>query len=233
MNMVHGASAGVLGLLVIAGCGGSDGSGGKTHDFDHGTIATPGAGGGTVGEAPYWTNKPYPEGPYGHAIGSVIPPIELLGWKDPAAAGQDTSKLEPVSVADFYNPDGTKPGKVLFLDASAEWCPPCNAQYAAMKAQDFYAEEHAKGIEIFGALLEDAKNPPGPAKPSDIAVWTEKYDVHFSFAADPGVKTGLLFDQDAFPSGTIIDLRTMTIVAKHPGGGSDLETLRNELESQL
>ena len=41
-----------------------------------------------------------------------------------------------------------------------------------------------------------------------------------------------LFDYDAVPNGTIIDLRTMTILRKHPGGGSDLESLKNELEAE-
>lgn len=212
---------GALALFTTA-CGSDDsGSPPKQNDFDKGTVVnagTGGGGGGSVTGAPF-TTFAYPDAPYGTQVDSVIEPVDLLGWKAPADAGYDTAKFEPVNIAEYYNPDGTGPWKLLWINSSAVWCGPCNAEYAFMRDNDTYEKDiKSKGVQVFGTLMEDGANPPAPAKPTNLAAWGTKYEVKFPMGLDPAFKIGLYFEQGTVPGGLLVDTKTMKIVAKLSGG---------------
>ena len=230
---------GVLAIAMTTGCG-SDSGGPSTKtetpvDFDHGTAA--GTGGGSASELPTYEAYDYPAGPYGTQVGSVLAPVQLLGWNHPADASYEVTALEPVSVASFYNPDGTKPTKLIWINSSAVWCGPCNAEYAELRDKDTYVNDiKPKGVEVIGTLMEDGKNPPGPATPNNLSNWGLKYKVAFPMGVDPGFKIGAYFTADAVPGGLLVDTKTMTIVGKLSGGavygtGGVIEKIDNALAS--
>lgn len=213
MRKLHLVAASAVAVLFVAACG-SDPE--TEKDFYKGSQTGAAGGGGT--EYPSFTPVVYPAGPYGTEVGSVVENYELLGWKAPAAANYDVGAFETVSLADLYDPDGSKGIKLLFINSSAVWCSVCNAEFAYMKSAGTYAEYRPKGVEFISTLFEDAANPPKPAKPSDLAGWGSKYDVQFPMQLDPGFKWGRFFTADATPMNLIVDARTMVIKEKILGG---------------
>ena len=71
-----------------------------------GSVSSPSGGETSSGAAPTYQKQDYPAGPYGTTAGSTLENFSFLGWRDPVASGYDVSKLEPVRLGEFYNPDG-------------------------------------------------------------------------------------------------------------------------------
>lgn len=154
----------------------------------------------------------YPSGPYGRTKGATIQNLRFLGWRNAAAAGYDPTRLEVISLSDFYNPDGSKDVRLLALNASAVWCTVCRAEYRHLERDGIHAKYRPKGVEILGVLFEDADF--NPARPSDLVVWggPEAFDTPFPLVIDPAFKTGGYFSSDATPMNMLIDTRTMEIL---------------------
>ena len=57
----------------------------------------------------------YPPGPYGKAVGSVIPNITWEGYRD--GVGEWTK----ISLLDYYDPDGTRNIRAIKVGAAALW----------------------------------------------------------------------------------------------------------------
>lgn len=57
----------------------------------------------------------YPEGPYGKAVGSVIPNLEWEGYRD------GTGEWTKVSLLDYYDPDGSRGINAIKIGGAALW----------------------------------------------------------------------------------------------------------------
>ncbi len=182
-----------------AGAGGADqdaaAADGATADVDPGLEAGNAA-------------KPYPAGPYGYAPGSTIQNYKFLGWKDPSAVNY-TGDLEPIELADYYDPDGTKGIHALFINASARWCVVCQGEQGDIKTQ--VVNYGPKGVAFLETLFEDANQYP--AQPTDLAYWTKKYSIIWPTVLDPNNKLSPFFDTTATPMNMIVDTKTMTVKA--------------------
>ena len=157
---------------------------------------------------------PYPSPPYGTKPGATIENFQFLGWSDPKTVGEDITRLEPLSLARFYNPDGTSALRFLVITSTAVWCSACKLEYKDF-ANGKVDQYHARGVEFLGALFED--NDSNPAKPSDLQLWATAYKVGFPFALDPALKLGKFFDVEATPMEMVVDVRTMKIVLVSTG----------------
>ena len=213
----------VVGTLALTGCTGTaeseEGSGQLAPAFPEGT------GQQAAGA------KAYPEGPYGIGKGSIIANYKFIGY---ANAVNSTAALQPIEMADFYNPtgDGTYPAgsvmgegnpkpKVALIDVASVWCGPCNFE-AENVLPGLYDKYKPMGGE-FILQLADGPTPGKAATSKSLFNWTTKYDVNYPATIDPTYKLSALFDQDAFPTNMIIDTRTMKIVeviAGAPEAGS-------------
>lgn len=222
MRKLHVFAVGAIGVLVLAACSSdSGGSGGEPlegEDFYPGEPV--GSSGGSAGAAQYPTFEAieYPAGPYGTDQGSIVENYELLGWKAPASVGYDTNQMDTVRFSDFYDPDGSKGLKAIFLNSSAVWCSVCKAEYAWMKNDGTWGKYNPQGVIFISSLFEDASNPPKPATPLNLMNWGTQYGVEFPMMLDPGFKFGRFFTADATPMNLVIDPRTMRIEAKILGG---------------
>jgi len=150
----------------------------------------------------------YPAAPYGSRAGATIENFQFLGWKAPVTSAFDTTKLETVSLGQFYDPEGAQGVKLLVITSTAVWCSACKQEYRDMSGSVGAYEQ--KGVRFLGALFEDAMN--NPAKPSDLVLWAKAFDVEFPFALDPDLKLGAFFDVEATPMEMIVDTKTMKIV---------------------
>lgn len=163
-------------------------------------------------------DEPYPDGPYGSGIGATIENLTLLGWSKPAEAKYDPNKLEKLDFADYYNPNGDKPYKLVWLSSHAVWCGVCNAMFTQMRDEGTAGKLHMKGVEIFATLFEDGKNPPNPATPENLSAWGMKYQATYPLAVDPGLVLGAYYEVDAIPANVIVETKSMKIVASVVGG---------------
>ncbi len=205
-----------IGTLAFLGCGDNSpeapnsngGSGGTSSqdadvpDIDLGDV-DPGleTGGGN-------TLKPYPPSPYGYVAGTVIQNYKWLGWTNPAAVNY-TGDLEPIELADFYDPDGSKGIKAIFINASARWCSVCKGEQKTIANQK--AVYGPKGVVFLETLFEDLDQYP--ATPDDLAAWTKTYKIDWIAVVDPNNKLSPFFDTTATPMNMIIDAKTMTIAS--------------------
>jgi hypothetical protein len=191
-----------------------------------GCYEMPGSGGTEVdpGEAPPYVagtgaSAPYPAGPYGIAVGSVIEDYEFQGLPNSLV---DADNLQTIRLSDFYNPTGADvfpPGspygegqpkpKALLVNVGAVWCGPCNFE-AKNIFPPRYAEFQPQGGEFLFALV-DGPEPGVPAEEKHLEGWAKKYDLDYPCVLDPPYKLGALFESDGFPANTIIDTRTMAI----------------------
>ncbi len=222
---------------VAVGCGGDAGfgeSGGETSQVrepERGT-ASEGSKSPTVADTDGETNAPfdglipgyqpvaYPEGPYGVLAGSRIANLSWLGLRDPVEAGFDMKRAEPISLSDFYNPDGDGNVELILFNAVALWCSACQLEYREIDSTGLYEEYGPRGLEIVGVLFEDldSREP----KYEDMTTWTEAFNVDFPFVMDPGFTTGAYFDKSATPMNMVIDARTMEILVSYTGYSADI-----------
>lgn len=181
-----------------ANTGGASGDQDAAADVDLGDV-DPGLEGGN-------TAKPYPAGPYGYVAGTVIQNYKFLGWTNPAAVNY-TGDLEPIELADFYDPDGTKGIKALFINASARWCSVCKAEQADIRTQK--AKYDGQGVIFLETIFEDANQYP--STPTDLAWWTKTFKIDWVAVLDPNNKLSPFFDTTATPMNMIVDTKTMTV----------------------
>ncbi len=101
--------------------------------------------------------------------------------------------------------------------SSAEWCPPCQAEYAHFKDAGVAEEYREKGVVFLGTLFEQRNEDP-----ADYATgkrWGEKYDVGFPFVIDPVHKAAAFADTASIPFNFILDARDMRMVRTLTGFG--------------
>jgi hypothetical protein len=193
----------IVGALLLLGCSSEQG-----EPFDDGSSAID----GEILEE----RLPYPDAPFGSVRGATIGNYRFLGWNSPTAARLDLDALEPVSLANFYDPKGAKGIKYLVITSTAVWCSACKAEYRDMAQR--VASYQERGVEFMGALFED--NDSGPARPADLKTWANAYEVAFPFVLDPQLKLGVFFNREATPMVMVIDTKTMEIVKIEEGWAS-------------
>lgn len=168
-----------------------------------------------------YQKRTYPAGPYGTGVGATLEDYSFLGWHDPVAAGYDETKLEQVSLSEYYDPDGTKGIKLIWINASAVWCSVCRTEMKDIKNNGVRAAFAPKGVQLLGTLFEDARS--GPAKPKDLRSWgmLPAHSIDFPLVLDPGFKLGTFFTSDATPLNMLVDARTMKVVSATMGYSLD------------
>jgi AhpC/TSA family len=168
-----------------------------------------------------YKKRSYPAGPYGSGLGATLADHSFLGWHDPLAAGYDETKLEEVSLSEFYDPDGSKGIKLLWINASAVWCSVCRTEMKDIKNNGVRAEFEPKGVKMLVTLFEDSRS--GPAKPLDLHNWgsAPAHSIDYPLVLDPGFKLGAFFTSDATPLNMLVDARTMKIVKATVGYSAD------------
>jgi len=178
------------------------------------------------GAAPVPEELAYPAGPYGYSKGSVVPNLKFYGFHNPKVSA-DPNNMELIEFAQFYNPTGAekwpadstyrpneaKP-KLLWLDVSAQWCPPCQNESQTTLPHDYPMYQPA-GLEVVLELIEDTQG--NPAKPNNLIQWTTKYKTAWPAIIDPARTVDPLSEQDAYPANLLIDTKTMTIIEVEAG----------------
>jgi len=154
---------------------------------------------------------PYPSGPFGTAVGDIVPNIRLYGY--PLGSAKDPKNTwKEISLAQYWDPDGTKgangvPNKTLFVDVSARWCSYCKLEAETLDAQ--CKAKAAKGLVCYTSLFQD--DVGNPATREDINFWKETFGLEFAITVDPAFQWGIFFPQEATPLNLFVDLKTMKV----------------------
>lgn len=217
-------SAALLGLLLSLGCGNAASAPSDPRAIEPAPSSS--ASSPVSDAAPPATYGEYPAGPYGFRVGQTFPDISIDGYI--GAAGDWKS----IALADYYDPDGARGVRGLYLTVSAPWCPACVSEAKTLPAA--YASTYrGRGARLLTVLPQDGDSKP--ATRATIDAWIASFKTNYDIAADPAL---LSVEHDASGGGTlalpynyVIDPRTMKIVQINsgaffvPGGIPGLDAL--------
>jgi hypothetical protein len=159
----------------------------------------------------------YADGPYGSEVGSVLRNLCFQGWAAPDPDPEHpAAPLEPIALADFYDPDGSRGIDVLLVNTAAFWCSACRIEHRTLP--DHARELGPRGLVILSALFQDQER--NPANVEDLSRWTQTYSTNFPMVLDPSYSFGAHASAETAPLNLVIDARTMTLIAKYVGDQS-------------
>jgi thiol-disulfide isomerase/thioredoxin len=197
-----GLGGGTSGSGGSANAGGGSNAGGST-----------GTGGGTDADGCTTLAQPYPSGPYGGNKGQVYPDLKIQGYPSYDKAGQ----LQPFCLHDYYDPDGSKGSKLIFIDFSSLWCGDCRLE--SQELPSVYQQYHPK--VSFVVLLVDGMANGTPATQSDLNAWDQQYKLPLWTVIDPG-RSAYDYRGHSMPWGVIVNSHTMEVIETLPGYTSQL-----------
>jgi hypothetical protein len=231
-------SSGVFGVVALVfGSAGITGCSGKDTATPPGLPPTSGTGSVTppVGSAPNPTvcaadARAYPpednQG-YQHRRSSVAGNT-LINYALQGYLNSDRSKgLGCVTMADLYDPTGSKGIKLLHISVGAAWCGPCQDEAKLLVPK--IDEYRAKGV-VFVSVL--AQRPDRmPAEKVDLDHWMDTYQTNYTQLLDPGAaQFGPFFDGSTYPLNVNVDARSMEILTAAPGTTDLLPEVNKWLE---
>jgi hypothetical protein len=165
---------------------------------------------------------PYPSSTGGHTAragstpGSVMQDFTFQGYPN----ADESKGLQPISLADYYDPCG-KRIQMLHLTVAGAWCVPCAEETDALvagKAQ--LASERVTVIQVLG----DGPTQGVTATMTDLDNWIAKHGSNFTEMLDPNLMNlGGFFNAANVPWNCDIDPRTMEIIRESTGWPGDLD----------
>jgi hypothetical protein len=172
--------------------------------------ASSGAGAGASATPTVCT---YPAGPYGTNEGDVVDPS--LTWQGYVGNAGTPST---VSIASYYDCDGTHGVRALLLDESATWCSDCEKEAATISPL-VTGKWQSEGVSVVVLMAQDQSSDP--ATLGTAQSWRNEYVLTTgAVCADPSwtmkLWGGASASGNGFPTNAVIDPRTMKIVALQP-----------------
>jgi len=149
---------------------------------------------------------PYPSGPYGVTVGSVISDMTWIGYADPAADAVATTK----PYAPYTLDDARRSGKhYAMINLAESECPGCQKSAGEIEAG-------GKSVVDAGGVVIEVLETTGfvaQATMADLEAWINKYSLPVTTVKDPdGTGTPTLMALGQREQAYIIDLTTMTII---------------------
>jgi hypothetical protein len=163
----------------------------------------------------------------GKTPGNRIKNFKFMGYRN-----GDTSKgLEPLSLAEFYDPNGTSPYRILHIQATGVWCTYCRAETEIVVP--LKAELEKRKVAW---LVSVAEGPTmgTPSKQKDLDGWIAEFKSPYTHVLDPNnANLGPFYDRTALPWNANIDTRTMEILSSGTGGSRNAEELLKKLDEAI
>lgn len=215
--------------LSVAACGSS----GTSTPQDPGLVG--GGEGDTSASTASDTNPdgvPYPTeniGTHprnGDAPGNVIKNYKFLGYP----GGDVTKGLQPVSLADYFDPEGKK-YKLIHVQASGVWCIFCRKETEIVTP---LKEDLEQRKVVWLISLAEGATQGVAATDKDLKGWLREFKAPYTHLLDPGNKNfGPFYDAAALPWNANIDARTMEILSSVEGAATSKDVLLDDVDYWL
>ncbi len=162
----------------------------------------------------------------GTTAGNRIQNFKFLGYPD----GDVSGGLKPISLAQFYDPAGTR-YKIVHIQASGVWCTFCQQEtkiVAGMKA-----ELEAKKAVWLVSLAEGPTAGTASTK-RDLDGWVNEFKAPYTHWLDPAnANLGPFYDRSALPWNANIDATTMEILTSGTGAVTSKDGIIKEMDEAL
>lgn len=168
----------------------------------------------------------YPTADYPQATGTGNMAGQVAAdftW-DAILPGAPAGSTGPISMKDFYDPDGTRGINAIVIITDAEWCGACAAEAQTLEGR-IQAKWGADGVAVMALMIEDTvKDRTVPNVTSAAERWSKRFNfTDIAIGVDPLFhfqKPGT----NGLPVNVVIDPRTMTTVARTDGASSVIDT---------
>lgn len=145
----------------------------------------------------------YPVGPYDVFAGATFPPLSLAGYPD------GSTTWGSISMREYFDPDGTKGIRGVFVIVAAQWCEVCKRE-ARWQPNAYLTNYRARGARFVTPLVQDLNSMP--ATQATATAWRDFFSIPYAVAIDPMLLTlpkgiGAL----KLPHAFVIDPRTMRV----------------------
>jgi hypothetical protein len=147
--------------------------------------------------------------------GDRIPNLTFQAYVD-----GDKSKVQTVSLADFYDPTSKK-YKLLHIEGSAVWCTICGS--VADATTQVKPAFLPKGIVYLEVIVSGGTQFKGPSG-DEVTGWIDAHHSNFTTAYDVRARrmSTIGVDGSVMPYDVYVDLRTMEIVESSGGAPADI-----------
>jgi hypothetical protein len=219
--------------VVLAGSQVACSSSSSTPDQDPGLTGT-GTGGVAAESAPdknpdgvaYPTANIGTNPRTGKTRGNTIANFKFVGYPD----GNVDAGLQPISLASFYDPQGTK-YRLIHIQASGSWCTYCRQETEIVTP---LAATFKEKKVVWLMSLAEGTAVGTPSSKTDLDRWVKAFSSPFTHLWDAGnQKLGIFYDSAALPWNAQIDARTMEILTATVGATTSKEAVLREIDDAL
>lgn len=154
----------------------------------------------------------YPVGPYGLDALQIINNMTFMGFRD---GGDPFTEL---SLSDYYDPDGAKGIKALFITFGWNGCGACVTEAGNMNKWE--TQYRSQGLRQLSALHSDLHIQDRQARESTAQDWIKTYGITYDVVIDPTYQLNNGTKPTNDPHSWIIDTKTMKITHAWDGAPS-------------
>lgn len=185
-----------------AGRGGNDDYDDRPIDFEDGSPNDPGSA----------TCSGWPGGTTGVGVGMTVP--ASLSWQGYAPG---SSQPTTIAIQDLYDCDGTRGIDAILIETAQYGCSACSEQASGLNVQMQSWSAQGLNILVLTLLLDDQSEAPATA--ASALTWRQAWGLNDAYvAADPGFSM-VPGNDVGTPQMTVVDPRTMQVVALEEGWG--------------
>jgi hypothetical protein len=164
---------------------------------------------------PYPTDHIGPHARVGKNPGDRIPNLTFQAYVD-----GDKTKLQTVSLADYFDPTSKK-YKLLHILGSATWCTICGSVAdAAAQVKPAFLPKGIVYLEVIVSGQTQGKGPSG----DEVTGWIDAHHSNYTVAYDVRARrmSTIGIDGTVMPYDVYVDPRTMEIVESSGGAPADI-----------
>ena len=158
----------------------------------------------------------------GAVPGSRMTNLAFVGFKARTVMQPlDASTTESVTLADYYDPDGSLGSSIIVILENGMWCPPSNTEADFFSGADYTSENTGSaswarelaplGVVVIETLFQGPQFGVA-ATLDDLRTWVTRHNNDYTTVLDGELSLGALWQKAEFPVQIVLDARSMEIL---------------------